>query len=353
MQPEIVSEPMSMRAILSVPASGTALARRGARAEHEGMIRKFLLALGLLACCAAASAQDCPGPMRLVLGLAPGGGTDAFARVMGQRLAARIGRPVVVENKGGAGGNIATTFVAKAPPDGCTLLVTGNWHNINLLVYAQPGYESKDFAPVIRAVDATTLLVANAQQPFRTLAGLVEYAKANPGKLSYGSSGTGSANHLTMELFLKSAGLDIVHVPYKGAAPSVADTVAGVVAVAVSGATAVQPHIASGRLRALAVTGPTRWPSMPDVPTLAEAGYREATSVVWTGFLAPAATPLAVREKLNAEFRAILAEPAIGEQLRGYGYFPTPGSVAEFDAFLRDDLRATQRVVKDLKLKPE
>ena len=308
----------------------------------------FLLSMALQP---FAWAQDCPGATRLVLGLAPGGGTDAFARIVAQGLGARTGRTVIVDNKAGAGGNIATSFVAKAPADGCTLLVTGNWHTINLLVYPQPGYEARDFAPVIRAVEASTILAANAQQPFKTVAELVTYAKANPGKLSYASAGTGSANQLTMELFLKAAGIQILHVPYKGAGPAVADTLGGQVALTVSGATATQPHIASGKLRALAVTGPQRFPSMPDVPTLAEAGYREATSVVWTGILAPAATPVAVREKLNADLRAVLAEKPVIDQLRAVGYEPVGGSTADFGTFLREDLRVTEALVKDLKLK--
>ncbi len=317
------------------------------------MYRSLFAVAALLAANASVMAQDCQGPTRLVLGLAAGGGTDALARTIAQGLTAKTGRPVIVDNKAGAGGNIATTFVASAPANGCTLLVTGNWHNTNMLIYAKPGYDSKDFAPVIRVAEATTVLVANAQQPFKTVAELVAYAKANPGKLSYGSSGVGSANQLTMELFLKSAGLNIVHVPYKGAAPSVADTLAGVVALTVSGATATMPHITSGKLRALAVTGPQRMAALPDVPTLAESGYRDATSVVWTGLLAPAATPLPVREKLNADVRAILADKTYNDQLRSYGYIPLGDSIAEFGNFLTEDLRVTQMLVKELKITAE
>ncbi len=317
------------------------------------MLRTFCIALASVALHASATAQDCPGQTRLVLGLAAGGGTDAFARIVAQGLSARTGRTVIVDNKAGAGGNIATSFVARAPADGCTLLVTGNWHNINLLLYPQPGYQAQEFAPVVRAVEATTILAANAQAPFKTVGELVAYAKANPGKLSYASAGTGSANHLTMELFLKSAGVQIVHVPYKGAAPAVADTLSGAVALTVSGATATQPHIATGKLRALAVTGPQRWSSLPEVPTLAESGYREATSVVWTGILAPAATPVPVREKLNADMRAVLAEKTVIDQLRAVGYEPVGGSTSDFGNFLRDDLRVTESLMKDLKLRVE
>jgi tripartite-type tricarboxylate transporter receptor subunit TctC len=291
--------------------------------------------------------------MRLVLGLAPGGGTDALARTLAQGLSARSGRQVIVDNRAGAGGNLAPVAVLSAPANGCTLLVTGNWHNTNLFAFAKPGYEARDFAPVGLVGEASTLLVANAQQPFKTVDELVRHATANPGALSYGSAGIGSANHLTMERFLRAADIRIVHVPYKGAAPAVADVLSGVVALTVSGATATLPHITSGRLRALAVTGPQRMAALPDVPTLAEAGYAKATSVVWTGVLAPAATPLALREKLNAEIRALLADRAFADALRGYGFAPAGNSVDEFAAFLAEDLRATQGIIRELQIKPE
>ena len=317
------------------------------------MIRIVFSIAMLLVAHLPAQAQDCPGPVRLVVGLSAGGGLDALARMLAQRLTEKFGRQAIVENKAGAAGNIAASFVAKSPADGCTLLVTGNNHTVNPLVYPKAGYELKEFAQVIRAVEGTSVLVVNPGQPFNTLAALVGYAKANPGKLSYSSSGIGFPNHVAMEMFLKSARVDIVHVPYKGSAPALTDTVAGVVPVSISSAAAARAHIASGKLRPLAVSSPGRWPTLPGVPTMAEAGYKDATSVTWLGIVAPAATPLAVREKLNQEFRVILEEAPVREKLRLQGYEAVGGSIQEFDAFLQEDDRVTRKLMQELNLKVE
>lgn len=317
------------------------------------MIRSICFTLALFSFSSWTSAQDCPGPMRLVVGLPPGGGADIMARSLSERVKAQTGRDVIVDNKPGAGGNIAASIVAKAPPDGCTLLLTGNWHNINALIYPQPGYQVTEFAPVIRPAELASVLVVNPQQPFKTVAELVEYAKANPGKLSYATAGVGSANHMAMELFLKSARIQMLHIPYKGSAPAVADLLGGTVPVGVLGAPSAQPSVASGRLRALVVTSTARLPGMPNVPTAVEAGYPDVKYMVWNGILAPAATPLPLREKLNAQFHAAFADEAVSAKMRTQGYELLNGNVAEFGRFLEEDFRVTQRLVQEIQLKAE
>ena len=317
------------------------------------MIRILALLWALSLAAAPAFAQDCQGPVRLVVGLSAGGGLDALARMLAQRLTARFGQAAIVENRAGAGGNIASAYVAKAPADGCTLLVTGNNHTINPMIYAKAGYELKDFAQIIRAVEGTSVLVVNAQTPLKTLSALVDYAKANPGKLSYSSAGVGFPNHVAMELFLKTAHIDLVHVPYKGSAPALNDTIAGVVPVSVSSAAAALAHIQAGKLRPLAVSSARRWPTLPGVPTMAESGHKDAISATWLGIVAPAATPLPVRTRLNEQFRAILEEAAIREKLRLQGYEAVGGSSQEFDQFLQEEERVTRKIVQDLSLKVE
>lgn len=301
---------------------------------------------------AAASAQDCTA-QRIVVISAPGGGGDTVARLFAQRLTARFGRTVIVENRAGAGGNVASEHVARAPKDGCTLLLTGNNHNLNPLIYARAGYETRDFAPVHRGLSGPALMVAATNQPFKTLAELIAHAKANPGKLAYGTSGIGSPNHIAMEMFLRAAGLSMTHAPYKGAAPAMADTVAGVLPVSVGSVASSAPFVTSSRVVPLAVTGPRRWPTLPNVPTLAESGYPEAVLVYWTGFLAPAGTPAPVLEKLNREIGQILEEPEVREALLRYGYQPEPSTVQETARFLADDEATSRRLVQQLRLKAD
>lgn len=318
------------------------------------MFRPLLAAVALAAGALPAAAQECPTAQRIIVGFAAGGGADQQARLLAERLAARTGRTVIVENRTGAGGNVASEFVAKAVPDGCTLMLTGNNHNINPLLYARAGYDpQKDFAAVIRTVEAPSLMSASASQPFKTVAGLVEYARANPRKLSYSSSGIGTVNHIGMELLLKAAKIEMVHIPYKGAAQALTDSVSGVVPVANGSVTASQPHVVSGKLVALSVGGSRRSAVFPDVPTIAEAGYPAATFIVWNGIFAPAGTPLAVRERLNADIRAILADKAFHDRLVANGWEPAPSTVAEFEAFLAEDYRQSRSIMQDLKLKAE
>lgn len=315
------------------------------------MIRVFLLACLLLLCRSPAWAQECSGPMRLLVGLAAGGGFDAVARILAQRVTERFGHPIVVLNKAGASGNIAAAYVAKAPHDGCTIIIRGNEHNVNPLIYTRAGYEPKDFVSIVRVLRGPGLLVASASQPFKTLREMVEYAKANPGKLSYGSSGVGAPNHVFVEMFLRSASINLVHVPYKGAAPAMADTVGGVVQLSLSSVVAAQPFISSGKVIPLAITGPKRWPTLPTVPTLSEAGYPDATMEYWMGLFAPAGTPMPVIEKLNQEFRAVLNDESVKEWMLAQGYDPVGGSVQDFDKFLEKDRRVSGTLMRELKVR--
>jgi tripartite-type tricarboxylate transporter receptor subunit TctC len=308
-----------------------------------------LLAFGV----SSAIAQECSGPIKMVVGLAAGGGLDIIARLFAQRIAARFNQPMIVENKVGAAANIAAEYVARAPADGCTLTIRDNSHNVNPLIYTRAGYETKDFAPVVELTTGSGVIVVGATQPFNTLAGMVEYAKANPGKLSYGSSGIGSGNHLFAEIFLRAAKIDVVHVPYKGAALAMADTAGGQVQLSLGSIASAQPYIDSGKVIAVAVTGPKRWPTLPNVPSFSEAGYPDATMVYWNGILAPTGTPPAVINKLNQEFRAVLEEAPVKERLLALGYEPAGGSPEDFARFLEQDERTIRKLVQELKLKVE
>lgn len=314
------------------------------------MTRFFMAAVAAALLHLPVHAQDCKGPQRIIFGFAAGGGGDALTRAVAERLATRTGRTVIVENRVGASGNIGSAYVAKAAPDGCTLLLTGNHHNLNTMIFSKAGYEAADFAPVIHVASSPSVLVASPSAP-ATLQGLIAKARANPGKMSYGTSGIGSPNHIAMELLLKEAGIHMVHIPYRGAAPALADTVGDVLPLTVGSAAATAPFIASGRLKPVAVTSALRWPTLPNVPTVAEAGYPSAVNVTWNAILAPAAMPLALREKLNAELRAVLQEPAVREKLAGLGFEAVGGSVADLELFLKQDEHVSRALAQSLRLK--
>lgn len=344
---------MLTRRTLLAGAPIAAFATGPAFAQMPSLLRiaSLFACLILPALGSTALAQQCTGPLKIVVGLAAGGGTDNVARTIAQRYTARFGQMVIVENRVGASGNIATEYVARAPKDGCTLVLKGNEHFVNALVYSRPGYQPKDLVPVVHAVNGPVVLVANPSQPFDTLAGLVDYAKAHPGKLSYASSGVGSSTQVATELFTRAARVDIVHIPYKGAAPSLSDAAGGTIPLATVSVSAALPFVSSGRLRALAVSGNTRWPALPDVPTLAESGYAGATYWYWMGLLAPAGTPEPVRQKLNQQFRAVLEEPTVRERLQGLGYLAVGGSIAAFEKTLQADEQVERRLVQELDIR--
>ena len=311
------------------------------------MMRRAACALVLAVVAGPAWAQDFPSrPLKLVVPYAPGGGADSVARIVAKKVAENIGQPIVIENKGGAGSIVGTDLVAKAEPDGYTLLHGQSGPiSINPAVYKSLPYDPvKDFAPITMTTAYPYILVVNAESPAKTLQEFVALAKSKPGGLNYGSTGVGAANHLVAELFASKAGLKMTHVPYRGTALAVGDLVSGTLNVVFGDPISVLPHIKSGKLRALAVTSLERSPVAPEVPTVAESGYPGFEALAWHGILAPAKTPPAVIQKLNAEIVKALADPATKELLEKQAMQTVGNSPEAFAAFIQKDI-ATWKAV--------
>jgi tripartite-type tricarboxylate transporter receptor subunit TctC len=303
----------------------------------------------LLACLVAgeAAAQAYPSrPVRLVVGFTPGGGVDINARLLAARLSDYLGQQVVVENKPGAGTNIANEYVAKSTPDGYTLLFNSAAFAVNLALYRNPPYALRDFAPVSVFSESVNLLVVSASLPARTLQDLVAMARDKPGTLNYSSAGAGTTQHMAAELFKLKSGTDIVHVPYKGSAPALTALIAGEVQLSFSNTVAINQHVRSGRLRALAVAGAKRTDLMPEVPTMKEAGIDGVEVPLWFGLLAPAATPREVVQVLAANVAKVARSPDIRQKLIDQGADPVGNTPEEFERQLRDEVARWQEVVK-------
>jgi tripartite-type tricarboxylate transporter receptor subunit TctC len=292
-------------------------------------------------------------PVRIVVGLAPGGATDIVARLMGQWLSERLGQQFVIENRPGAGTNIATEMVVRASPDGYTLLLVGGAHTVNATLYEKLSFNFiRDIAPVAGIVRLPNLMMVNPSVPAKTVPEFIAYAKANPGKINMASPGIGTTPHLAGELFNIMAGLNLVHVPYRGGAPALTDLISGQVQVMFLSPAASIEYIRSGRLRALAWTAETRWEALPDVPTVSEfvPGY-EATN--WFGVGAPKATPAEVIDKLNKEINAALADPKMKARLADLGGTVLPGSPADFGKLIADEIEKWAKVIKFAGIKAE
>jgi tripartite-type tricarboxylate transporter receptor subunit TctC len=321
---------------------------------------RLLLAVSLCAGLALhgaepAQAQSYPNrPIRMVVPFPAGGPTDAMARIISDRLGQALGQTIVVENRGGgAGGSIGAKFVATSDPDGYTLLITpGGALTTGPAVHANIGYDPvKAFVPVCQVMDTPQVVAVNESLPVKSMAELVSYAKANPGKVSWGSQGFGTAPHLLAELFKIEAGVNIVHVPYRGTAPMLAAIVANEVQVVADPMTTSLPHIQSGKLRALAVTSSKRSPKLPDVPTVIEAGFPKLEATFWLGVVAPAGTPQPIIDKLNAAFRESLAPAATRALLDKVGGEVKIGTQEEFRKMLADELAKWTSVVKAANIK--
>jgi tripartite-type tricarboxylate transporter receptor subunit TctC len=308
---------------------------------HAALRRRAVLALAASAFALGAQAQAFPNkPIRLLVGFPPGGGVDIVARLIAVDMSRSLGQPITVENRTGAAGNIATDVVAKATPDGYTLLMgnTGSL-SINPSLYGKLSFNvQKDLAPVGLVASSPLLILVNAAQPDQTLQALLADAKEHKGKLSYGTGGAGSISHLTFELLKIKSGADIVHVPYRGGAPAVTDLVAGQIPIVVEGVPIASPFIKAGRLRALAVTSAKRLAELPDVPTMSEAGYPDLTITAWYGLAAPAGTPAPIIARLNAAANAALKDPALRDKLAQQGSQAEGGTPEQFAALLQKEL---------------
>ncbi|MDP1717453.1 MAG: tripartite tricarboxylate transporter substrate binding protein [Burkholderiales bacterium] len=297
-----------------------------------------------------ASAADAPGyparAVRVIAPSSPGSGVDIVSRLVAQKLGANLGQQVVVENRAGAGGNLGAEVAAKAAPDGYTLFMATPSHAINPALYRKLNYDSiRDFAPVGLVMTGQYVLVAHPSLPAKSVKELVALARARPGQLNYASAGNGNATHLAGELLKSLARIDIVHVAYKGSGPALVDLISGQVHFMFPNLVNSLPHIASGRLRALAVTGAKRATAAPHIPTLIEAGVPGYTVMSWYGLLAPAGTPQAVVGRLNSELVKVLRSPDVKERLAGQGADPAEGTPEEFSAFLKEEIAKWGKVV--------
>ncbi len=323
-----------------------------------GMTRRAAgMMLALVAClfAPAAASQTYPSkPIRIVVPYPPGGFNDTLGRTLAAKFSEAWGQPAVVENKPGGNTLIGSEFVAKSAPDGYTLLVVAFPFSVVPSLFKTMPYDTvKEFAPVSLAAQSPNLLVVNPALPVKTVGELIAYAKAKPGTLSYASTGNGSSNHISMELFKNLAGVDIVHIPYKGSAPAVTDLLGGQVLLMFDNTPNVLPHVKSGRLRALGQSGTTRGALTPEVPTVAEAGVPGYEVTVWFGLVAPAGTPREVVDKLNGEVRRILAMPDVREKFAAQGVEPVGSTPEQFGAHIREQMAKWGKVVKDAGVKPE
>ena len=311
------------------------------------------LLFGLLA--AGAGAQDYPNkPIKMIIPYPPGGGTDVVGRILNEPLSAALGQPIVIDNKGGAAGNVGTDLAAKAPADGYNILFTLSSHTINPRLYAKLPFDvEKDFVPISLSAMIPQILVVHPSVPANNVQELIALAKAQPGKLNYASVGTGSPGHIAGELFKLKTGVDIVHVPYKGGGPAVTDTIGGQVQMLFVSMPAAWQHVKSGRLKAIAVTSEKRSVAAPEVPTILESGVPDYVVDSWYGAFAPAKTPPAAVAKLQAAFAQVLQSPQVREKLLLQGAEAATATPAEFDRRVRDELAKWEFVIRNANIKPE
>jgi tripartite-type tricarboxylate transporter receptor subunit TctC len=307
-----------------------------------------LFASSTLTLAFTAAAQTYPAkPIRLVVPFAPGGPVDTLARAMSPRLSEALGQQIIIDNRPGAGSIIGTDVVVKAPPDGYTLLITSSSIAINPSIYPKMPFDAtRDLAPISQLSTSSLIVVVHPSVPARSVKELIALAKARKGELVYASSGTGSAPHLSVELFSSMTGTRMVHVPHKGAAPATIDLLAGHVALMFNNLISAVPNVQAGKLRALAVTGAARTPALPDLPTIAEAGVPGYEASTWYAMFAPAATPAPVLERLQRDVAATAKSPDVRKTLSAVGIDPVGGTPAELAKYLRSELVKWGKVAK-------
>lgn len=315
---------------------------------------KILLAVLMALCAGAASAQSWPAkPVRWIVPFPPGGSTDIAARTVGDRVSQALGQTMVIENRAGAGGNIGTEAAAKSAPDGYTVLIAPDAIVSNPHTYKNLGFQPlKDFVPVIQLARQPVVLAVHPSTGVNNVAELVALAKTRPG-LGFATSGAGSQQHMAAEWFAKLAGIQLTHVPYKGGGQAIADLVAGQVPIGSLGSSPLIPHYKAGKLRLLAQTTKSRAPSLPDVPTYEEAGFKGLVLDQWLGVLVPAGTPAEIVARLNAEIGKALAEPQLRERFAQSALEPIGGSAEQFARLMREDFDKYARLVKELNIRIE
>jgi tripartite-type tricarboxylate transporter receptor subunit TctC len=328
----------------------TAIHSPSTKEDFMRIITNLFAVLALAAISAASSAQGFPNkPIRLIVAFSAGGPTDVLARAIGQKLSETLGQQVAIDNRPGAGGNIGSEIVAKAPPDGYTLVmgIVGT-HAINPSLYSKMPYDPvKDFAPVILTASATITMVAHPSVPARSVKELIALAKSKPRQLNFASPGNGTPQHLAGELFKTMAGVDIVHIPYRGAAPAIIDLLGGQVSLAFVSLPAALPHVKARKLAALGISASKRSAVAPDVPTIAESGLRGYEAENWYGVLAPAGTRREIVNKLNSEIVKVLQMPDVKERLYNQGFDILSSTPEEFAAYIKSEIIKWAKVVKD------
>jgi tripartite-type tricarboxylate transporter receptor subunit TctC len=318
------------------------------------MMRALLPCVALCFAASALAQADYPSrPVKVIVPLAAAGTGDTLARTVSEEMAKLLGQPFVVENRPGAGGLVGTEVVATAAPDGYTLLAVSPSHVINPALHQKKTYDPLAFEPVILFAHTHQVLLANPSASFSDLKGLIAYDKANPGKLNYGSAGLGSTPYLATELFKSMTGTDVVHVPYKGGAPALADLVAGQLSFMIENVPGSLPLVTDGRLRALAVTSRARTALVPDLPTMNEAGVLGYEMIGWSGVFVAKGTPHAIIDRVAREVAAILGELEMREQLRNLGAEPVGSTPAAFGVFYRSEAERWGKIIKERGIKPE
>ena len=321
---------------------------------HPALRLAFALIAGAAASGVAAQAAFPTRPIRLIVPFPPGGGTDITARAVAQKLGESWGQTVVVDNRPGANGTIGVDLAAKSAPDGYTLTMISSSHAVNVGLYARQPYDLiRDLAPVTQATRQPYALVINPAVPAKSVKELIAHARAKPGTLNYGSSGTGGISHLAGALLGSITGTTLTHVPYKGGAPATIDVISGQIQILFGTLLLTGPHIKAGRLRVLAVTTPTRWPGTPELPTMQEAGVPGFVITQWYGMLAPAKTPPVIVARLNKEIARILHQPDVKEKLAADGADAVGNTPEQFGAHIRSEVAKYGKLVKQIGLKAE